>query len=161
MYKRVLVALGANTYRESMTQALTIAENQDVQLRLVHVIEVMVNGAEGFNLEGVYAAREREGKAIIERAVAQAREANAIPEYGLIDGTGRRVSSVLREEVTRWRADLIVVGGRVRRNILLRLLSDDVCDAIISRALIPVLIAAPSGRTEVSATRATAHDHAV
>ena len=161
MYKRVLVALGANTYRESMTQALTIAENHDVQLRLVHVIEVMVSGAEGFNLERVYSAREREGKAIIERAVAQAREANAMPEYGLIDGTGRRVSSVLREEVTRWRADLIVVGGRVRRNMLLRLLSDDVCDAIISNALVPILLATPRGKGEKPAKKGTAQDRVV
>jgi nucleotide-binding universal stress UspA family protein len=161
VYKRVLVALGATRYRESMTQALTIAEDQDVQLRLVHVIDVMISGAEGLNIESVYAAREREAKAILERAIAQAREANVNPEYALIDGEGRRISSVLRQEVTRWRADLIVVGGRVRRNLLLRLLSDDICDAIISSASVPILLAAPSSGNDVSGTKAITHNRAV
>ena len=145
MYKRVLVALGANTYRESMTQALTIADHGDVNLRLVHVIDVRITGAEGVNIESLYAVRAREAKAILERAAAQAREAHVIPECGLIDGEGRRISSVLREEVNRWHADLIVVGGRVRRNLLLRILSDDVCDAIISSAMVPILLATPRG----------------
>jgi len=62
-----------------------------------------------------------------------------------LDGEGKRISSVLREEVNRWHADLIVVGGRVRRNLLLRILSDDVCDAIISSAMVPILLATPRG----------------
>jgi nucleotide-binding universal stress UspA family protein len=156
VYKKVLVALGATTCRESVAEALTITADQDVQLRFVHVIDVMISGAEGFNIEPVYAARQREGKAILEAAFAQAREANVTPEGALIDGEGRRVSIVLLQEILRWGADLLVIGGRARRNLLARLLFDDVCDAIISSAPVPILLAARPGANGLSRKKSTA-----
>lgn len=140
MYQRILVAVSRDTYRDAVSEALKLVEYSGVRLRFVHVVDVPLNASEGVNLEAIYRAREKEGTRVLEEAVSLARAANVEAEAGLIDGMGRRVGALLRDEVAAWHADLLVMGAR-RRNALTRIFSDNIRDAIVGRTPVAVLLA--------------------
>ncbi|TAK72868.1 MAG: universal stress protein [Dehalococcoidia bacterium] len=139
MYQRILVAVNHETYHEAVSEALKLVEHPGVRIRIVHVIDVPVNASEGVNLEGIYRAREDEGRRLLDDAMALARAARVEPESALIDGMGRRIGELLREEVATWHADLLVMGAK-RRSPLARIFSDNVCDAIVGRTPVAVLL---------------------
>ncbi|MDA8383847.1 MAG: universal stress protein [Betaproteobacteria bacterium] len=143
MYRRILVAIdGSETSREALREALKLAAESPALLRLVHVVdETLVNWDEGGWMADprVQEALHAAGKAIVEGAVEQARQAGIEPETALVETVARRVGAVIAEEAARWAADLIVIGTHGRRGID-RLLLGSVAEAVIRTAPVPVLL---------------------
>lgn len=152
MYHRIIVAVNRESWREAVSEALHLVERRDVRLRLVHVVDLPVNASEGVNLEGIYRARERDGRQLLDDAAELARAARVEPEVRLIDGMGRRVGALLREEIATWHADLLVMGAK-HRGPIARIFSDNICDAIVGRTPAAVLLAGVRVPQRAAATR--------
>ena len=146
MYKRILVAVdGSSTSDAALQQALELARDKQARLRVVHVIDSPYDYPDalyGFvpgDLEELKQAWQKLGREILDRALAAARQAGVEPESALLELAGRRVSTTIVDEATRWGADLIVVGTHGHRG-LDRLLLGSVAEGVSRTAPISVLL---------------------
>jgi len=146
MYRRILLAVdGSSTSNAAIREALELARDREVRLRVVHVIDspydypdVMYGHVQG-DLEELRQAWQKAGQDVLDQAVAVVRGARLEPETALLESAGRRVSAAIVEEAKRWGADLIVVGTHGRRG-LDRLLLGSVAEGITRTAPVSVFL---------------------
>jgi nucleotide-binding universal stress UspA family protein len=147
MYSRILVATdGSPTSEQAIEQAARLTKDQHAQLRIVHVIEqsrlaFAAAGPVAVDLEGILDALRKSGQAALERGRKIAQQVGVEAETAIIgdDAIDDRVAMVLAAEVSRWKADLVVLGTHGRRG-LNHLLMGSVAEAVARVAPAHVLL---------------------
>ena len=144
MYHNILVAIdGSNTAELALLEAIKLAKELKGQLRIVNVVDVVhfVQDTEFFNQMEIWDAIRKEGKDILDKALARAHDAWSRAETKLIeiDTLGRRIPEVIAEEAQAWPADLIIIGTHGRRGIS-HLFLGSVAENVVRVATKPVLL---------------------
>jgi nucleotide-binding universal stress UspA family protein len=140
MYQRILVSLdGSDTSDLALAAALQQARETGGTVRLVHVLDEMVF-VSGYESSGqlIQVIRQEAGK-ILERGLAQAKQAGIAADTVLLDGSGRRLGEVVADAAREWFADLVVVGTHGRRGIS-RVLLGSGAEQVIRHSPVPVLV---------------------
>jgi len=146
MYTRILLAVdGSSTSDAALREALALARHTHARVRIVHVIDspydypdVMFGHVAG-DLEDLQHAWQKAGQAVIDRALAVAREVPVEAEGEVIETAGRRLPDAIVNEARRWGADLVVVGTHGRRGFD-RLLLGSVAEGISRTSPVSVLL---------------------
>ncbi len=140
MYARILVALdGSEDSDRALREALKVAQDSHAKLRVVHAVDVVPHGEVGPYFDQYRQSCLDAGQAVLDRAVALARDAGASVETALVETATIHPSSEILEEAKRWSADLIVLGTRGRSG-LTRLLMGSVAEEIVRHAPVPTLL---------------------
>lgn len=144
MYRHILVAAdGSPTSDLALTEALTLAKEQQAELRLVHIIDTLppIAGLELMDVEALRQAIRAAGEDVLERARAQAAAAGQRVDTRLVDltVTGTRIATQIVAEARAWPADLVVLGTHGRRG-LDHLLLGSVAEGVVRIAPTPVLL---------------------
>ena len=144
MYQRILVPVdGSPTSNQGLDEAIKLAKLTGATLRLLHVVDALTF-ATGFEVYGAYAAdlipKMREfGEQILQEAKTRVQQQNVQVECILFDNRPERLSELVAEQVSRWQADLIVIGTHGRRGVGRMLLGSD-AEQIVRTAPVPVLL---------------------
>lgn len=144
MFKRILVAVdGSHTSEQALQEAIKLALENQAQLRIVHVVD-MVNislDAEFPNLVGIVEAVTQNGRAILHKAEAVARDAGIQVETHLIEAESLadRIPEMIALDAEAWCADLIVICTHGRRG-LSHLFLGSVAEGVVRVATKPVLL---------------------
>jgi nucleotide-binding universal stress UspA family protein len=143
MYQRILVPVdGSETATKAMITALQMARDSGGQVHLVHVVEGMTPLAAdpyGAYSGEVIEIMRQSGAKILEDALVLAKTAGVPADTELFDNFGERLADVVADSVTRFKADLIVVGTHGRRG-LGRMILGSGAEQIIRLAPVPVLV---------------------
>ena len=129
---------GSSVAHAALREALDLARDAQGRVRIVHVIDSPYDypvrhvrprvRRHGSTRRGW----QETGQAVLDQALADARQVPIEPEASLIETAGRRVPVAIVDEAKSWGADLIVVGTHGRRG-LDRLLLGSVAEGV-SRA---------------------------
>lgn len=144
MYKRILVAVdGSATSNLALKEAIKLAKDQGSLLRLVHVVEPIMEfyGRRGAIVAEYQSALEAAAEEIISDCSAMVRAAG-IPFDAAsigIDVPSRYICEAIDDEAKRWKADLVVIGTHGRRGFR-RLLLGSVAESLIRVARKPILL---------------------
>lgn len=153
MYTHILVAVdGSEAGAPALHAALTLAQEQQAQLRLVYVVDEAANYAIDqplVDIETLDVAWCAAGQAVLDAAAAEAKAAGLEPELALLQRDRRACAAAIVEEAARWGADLIVVGTHGRRGVQ-RFVLGSVAEGVARRATVPVLLV--RGTATASAT---------
>lgn len=145
MYKNIMLAIdGSDASNAVVTEAIKLAKDKKVRLRLVYVVDehVVYVGGPSFDYTLLVTALKEEGHNILEDAAKIIENKSSIKvEKSLIElkQFQGRVAEIIVEEATNWPADLLVVGSHGRRG-LNRLFLGSVAENIIRIATVPVLV---------------------
>ena len=143
IYKRILVPVdGSRTSTAGLKEALRLAKNRHVRLRLLHVVDevIVFNTPEGgINLASVLKALDRGGKRLLRKAEKLAFSRGIKADSELWRSAGGRIADVIVARARRWRADLIVMGTHGRRGVNRMLLGSD-AELVVRNAAAPVLL---------------------
>jgi len=145
MYKRILIAVdGSNTSDLALQEALRLAAEHQSQLRIVHVIDVLMffAGESGFFYMGALKKAIMEsGERLLQKAAATAGSAGIKAETKLlrIENSSQRIADMIVGEATAWPTELIVVGTHGRRG-LSHLFLGSVAEGIVRISPVPVLL---------------------
>jgi len=146
MYKKILVPYdGSPTSERGLMEAIGLARDQKAALRILHVVEeyVLVQSA-GFDGAGLFAgdlldALIADGKKVIARGLALARENGVQADSVNIERFADRSSECIVEEAKKWPADLIVMGTHGRRGVSRMVMGSD-AEIVLRSAPVPVLL---------------------
>lgn len=142
MYQRILIPVdGSPTSDRALQEALTLAQQQNAQLQLLHVIEEIhfVDIESSINYAELQEAMRSSGNKILTQAQTAVQQAGMTAETKLLEASGKRVASVIVAEAERWPADLIVIGTHGRTGFS-RLLFGSVAEGVVRTAPVPVLL---------------------
>jgi nucleotide-binding universal stress UspA family protein len=151
MYERILVAVdGSNTSNLALNEAIRLAKIHDALLRLVHVIDPIMTYTviEGWparmyplDFTEFQDAAKATGEKVLANCAATVREAGVRFDAALlcIEKPGQQICDAIEEEVTRWPADLIVIGTHGRRGVR-RFFLGSVAEGLTRIASKPVLL---------------------
>jgi nucleotide-binding universal stress UspA family protein len=148
MYARILVGVdGSAASQRGLEEAVRLAQQGSAKLRIVHVLgefALMAGVPEAAYLEAVLAEARRGGEQVVAKARAAAEGHGVDVEAELVETVGRTIGEVLADEVTRWRADLVVLGTHGRRGLRRMVLGSD-AESVVRTSPVPVLLVrAPS-----------------
>jgi nucleotide-binding universal stress UspA family protein len=148
MYARILVGVdGSAASQRGLEEAVRLAQRGGAKLRIVHVLGelgLMAGVPEAAYLEAVLAEARRGGEQVVSKALAAAKAEGVDAEAELVETVGRTIGDVLADEVTRWRADLVVLGTHGRRGLRRMVLGSD-AESVVRTSPVPVLLVrAPS-----------------
>ncbi len=149
MYQRILVPVdGSATANAGLAEALKLARLTGARLRLLHVVDDMpfILGADSMGtMTGELFGLLREGGERILAAARATAEAEGVEvDSQLFDSLDGRLSDRVAQQVTEWRADLIVLGTHGRRGVGRMLLGSD-AEQVIRTATVPVLLVRSGG----------------
>jgi nucleotide-binding universal stress UspA family protein len=145
MYKRILIAVdGSNTSDLALEEALKLAAEHQSQLRIVHVVDVLMffAGEPGFfYIVGLEKAIVESGERLLQKAAATAGSVGIKAETKLlrIEDSSQRIADMIVGEATAWPTELIVVGTHGRRG-LSHLFLGSVAEGIVRISPVPVLL---------------------
>ena len=151
MFKRILVAMDdTEPGRHALGKAIELAAVTGAQLRVLHVLDLadLARDAEFVNWSEQSAERMNAGQALVDAAVARAREATVDADGVLlpVETKEQKVDETVVAQAADWSADLIVLGTHGRSG-LSRLLHGSVAEAVLRAASRPVLLF-PPGKDE-------------
>ncbi|MDO8438431.1 MAG: universal stress protein [Nitrosomonadaceae bacterium] len=142
MYQRILIPVdGSPTSDRALQEALRLAQQQNAQLLLLHVIEEIrfVDIESSINYAELLESMRNSGTKILTQAQTVVQQAGMTAEVKLLEAGGERVASVIVAEAERWPADLIVIGTHGRSGFS-RLLFGSVAEGVVRTAQVPVLL---------------------
>jgi len=142
MYKRILVAVdGSETADAALQEAIKLAKDHDSQIRLVYVVDLTMaySAAEAPYIFEYRKAMEDAGKTVLAGCSTWARSAGVQFDTKCVVMFAKHVYDVIEEEVTRWPADLVVIGTHGRRGIR-RLLLGSVAEGLTQISSKPILL---------------------
>ncbi|MDD5383806.1 MAG: universal stress protein [Gallionella sp.] len=143
MYQRILVPIdGSVTSERALQEAIRLADGK-AQLRLIYVLEeIFPLDTEGYAFID-YATLQEAVRHTGERTLAQAtekvRQSGMTAEAALLEASGERIASVIKDDALHWQADLIVIGTHGRSG-LSRLLLGSVAEGVVRGASVPILL---------------------
>jgi nucleotide-binding universal stress UspA family protein len=145
-FARILVAVDGSVASDRAVRVATaLAAPAGATIRIVHVVDSPYAYPDAWYQElpadlAVLEKLWREaGQAVLDRAVALARDAGGQADGALLEGGGRSLSQGVVEEAEHWGADLVVVGTRGRR-VLEPLLLGSVAEGVARAATTSVLL---------------------
>ena len=157
MFKRILVALdGSHTADLGLDEAIKVAKDQDASLFLFHVVDehsvvqyagAGMGGVGGAGLEELLDKMREEGKLIVAKAEAKARDAGVPTESLVVEQLMGPISDLIIEQVNKWNADLIVLGTHGRRGIRRIVMGSD-AEGVVRSTPVPILLVRSRHRTE-------------
>jgi nucleotide-binding universal stress UspA family protein len=143
MYQRILVPIdGSHTSTLGLQAAIRMATEQQAQLRLISIVDefVIAQNFEGFiNLGDLIDALREAGEKAISNALALVHKHDIKVESALLETMGQRVSDIIVDDATKWKADLIVMGTHGRRGFNRMVLGSD-AEGVLRTASVPVLM---------------------
>lgn len=143
IYQRILAPIdGSPVSERALQEVIKLAEGK-AQIRLVYITEeVLPLDAEGYAFHDYATIQEtvrHAGERTLALAVEKVQQSGAAVEAVQLETKGERVSSVINDEASRWKADLIVIGTHGRTG-LERLLLGSVAEGVARWASVPVLL---------------------
>ncbi|WP_296490474.1 universal stress protein [Rhodoferax sp.] len=122
MCKRIFVAIdGSATAQSALVEAIQFARLPGMSLCIGTVLDAGPLGQNSMgmgaliNVDEVKAGMRRAAEALLEDAMAKAKEANLDPYHILIESENKRVAEMILGAAQQWDADLIVIGTHGRR----------------------------------------------
>lgn len=155
MFEQVMVAVdGSPTANRGLKAAIGLASDQHASLSIVHVIDdtagVAYVGDMGYipanYVDSLLEDLRENGRRVLDKAQAAAREAGVEAKTILVETKGRTVADTIVNQGRKLRADVIVLGTHGRRGLRRVLMGSD-AEAVLREARVPVLLvrAAPGG----------------
>jgi nucleotide-binding universal stress UspA family protein len=161
MFRRILVPIdGSPTSNKGLEEAMALARNQSGRLCLLHVVDesMVTRGFDGtmyvpanYVDEFLKALRE-EGRKLLAKAEAKARQRHLKVDTVLLESLGHRVADLIVKQAKKWRADVVVLGTHGRRG-LSRLLMGSDAEMVVREAPVPVLLVRSPGAPRKRRTR--------
>ena len=141
MYKKLLVADdGSEASTAALDEAIKLAGGVGAGLHIVFVVfHPKTFGHPIVNLAAVEDELRAEGQAILDRAVAQAREAGVAATTDMVEATREPIPVTLLAAAAKAHADLIVMGTHGRSGIG-RAVLGSVAESLLRAATLPVLL---------------------
>jgi nucleotide-binding universal stress UspA family protein len=143
MYQKILVAFdGSGPASRALAEAIKLAHEQNASLRILHVVNEGLTVPPEVLSPNLAEVDERlivRGKALLEAAESQAREAGVRPEGVMVGNVGHRSGACIVQQAGEWPADLIVCGTHGRRGIGRLVLGSD-AEYVVRHASVPVLL---------------------
>jgi nucleotide-binding universal stress UspA family protein len=141
MYKKLLVADdGSEPCAAALNEAINLAKSVGAELHIVFVVfHPKTFGHPIVNLAAVEDELRAEGQAILDRAVAQAREAGVAATTDMVEATREPIPVTLLAAAAKAHADLIVMGTHGRSGIG-RAVLGSVAESLLRAATLPVLL---------------------
>lgn len=145
LYKKIMLAIdGSDTSNTAIDQVIKFTKGQDVQLRIIHVVDELfiTYGGGAFDYLSYIALCREEGQKILDNAVKLITSQSTIKvEASLIElkDLQGRIAEVIVDEAKKWSADLLVIGTHGRRGFS-RFFLGSVAENITRIATIPVLL---------------------
>jgi nucleotide-binding universal stress UspA family protein len=150
MYSKILVAVDeSDTSRHALQQAIELARTLSATLRMVHVLDMSwlpIGPEVAIDTSALSAARRGVGEKIIAAARDTAQQAGFEVDAVLIETETpiQQVAEAIVREVSRWPADLVVLGTHGRRGFQ-HLMLGSVAEKVARLSPGPVLLV-PSPR---------------
>jgi len=144
MYQRIIVPVdGSLTSNAGLAEAVKLAKLTGARLLLLHVVDdmPMMMSAEGLTaMSGdIFTILKEGGEKVLEQArVAVASQGLAV-DTKLLESLNGRLCDHVNQQVTGWKADLIVLGTHGRRGASRWLLGSD-AEQVLHSAAVPVLL---------------------
>jgi nucleotide-binding universal stress UspA family protein len=139
MFTSILIPIdGSEASSQALREALKLAKEQGAKVCLTHVYETIKHVVTEGAVDLTPAIR-RQGEALLNEALEQARKAGVAATTALVAGGDRRVPVAIVEQATAAHADLIAMGTHGRGGIE-RLMLGSVAEGVARRASIPVLL---------------------
>lgn len=141
MFKRILAPIdGSETAMRGLEEAIQLAQDQNAQIRIVHVVDefVMVSPysvAAANVIEDLCAA----GKSILASAQETAQKAGITADTQLIEAFGTRAGDHIVKAANEWDADIIVCGTHGRRGLRRIILGSD-AEYLVRHTPVPLLL---------------------
>lgn len=144
MFKRILVPVdGSETSTKALVEALQLARESGGQVRIMHLVEgltPMAMDPYGAAWTGdMLDALKKGGEQILSDSLEIARAAGVPADTEIFDTFGERLAEAVVDAVSRFKADLVVVGTHGRRGIP-RLLLGSGAEEIVRMVPVPVLV---------------------
>jgi nucleotide-binding universal stress UspA family protein len=143
MYKRILVPTdGSETANAGLREALKLAQEQQAQLRIVHVVDeflVVSPDLVGGAYHTISEQLREAGATVLARAESLAREARVATETQLVEAMGGPAGERVIKAAKDWPADLIVCGTHGRRGLRRIVLGSD-AEYIVRHTPVPILL---------------------
>ena len=146
MYRRILVPIdGSKTSMIGLTHAIGLAKDQKARLRVLNVVDelviapMMMEPSAGADFTYLVESLKNEGRKALKDAAAAARKRGLKADIVQIESRGHPVSEVILAEISRSRADVIVMGTHGRRGLNRLLLGSD-AERVLREATVPVLL---------------------
>ena len=155
MYQRILVPVdGSSTSSAGLTEAVKLAKLTGARLLLLHVVDdlPMLMSAEGLSaMSGdIFALLKEGGEKVLENARASVASQGLAVDTKLLESLNGRLCDHVNQQVTEWKADLIVLGTHGRRGASRWLLGSD-AEQVLRLATVPVLLVRAETRTGAAA----------
>lgn len=146
MFEHILVAVdGSAPANRGLELAIALAADQHALLHILHVVDStpitigLAGEMPSAYLDRLVKAFRDEGRTILTKAKAVARDrgVNALP--ALVESSGRPVADTILHQAKKHKADLIVLGTHGRRGIRRILLGSD-AETVLRESRVPVLL---------------------
>jgi nucleotide-binding universal stress UspA family protein len=131
---------GSEPGAAALNEAIKLAKSDGGELQIVFVVySPKTFGHPIVNLAAVESALEAEGRAVLDRAAAQAQAAGVTATTAMVAAAREPVAETLLAQAMNWQADLIVMGTHGRRGIG-RAVLGSVAESLVRAAHLPVLL---------------------
>jgi len=143
MYKRILVPVdGSHTANAGLREAVKLAQEQDAQILVVHVVDDLVAVSPylyGSLSQNVLNQLRANGQSVLTSAQAYVDKAGVAVDAWLVQTCGSRAGEQIIKTANEWAADLIVCGTHGRRGLQRVVMGSD-AEYILRQSPVPVLL---------------------
>jgi nucleotide-binding universal stress UspA family protein len=143
MYSKILVPVdGSTTALNGLAEALKLAKALQARIKLIHVANEFIadpSFAPSVYYERLIESMRANGKEVLAKAQAMAKEHDTEVEVELFETIGARAANCIVAAAKQWQADLIVMGTHGRRGFKRLALGSD-AEFVLRSAPVPVLM---------------------
>lgn len=143
MYQRLYVPVDdSTTSQRALDEAIQFARETGAKIRLAHVVDLAQfgwGGTEFLDASELQKNVREAGEKVLAEAVARVLEAGQHAEHVILESWGDKISDVLTQDASQWRADLIMMGTHGWGE-LMQLLMGSVAEGVLRQADVPVLL---------------------
>ena len=142
MYQRILVPIdGSATSERALDEAIKIAQQQNAQVKVVHVLEDIwyFDTEDYLNYAELIQSMRGIGEKILAQAQTKLQQAGVAVEIKLLETQGERIASIIVAEAKNSLADLIIIGTHGRSGFS-RMLMGSIAEGVVRTAHIPILL---------------------
>jgi nucleotide-binding universal stress UspA family protein len=143
MYQRIFVPVDdSETSNQALVEACRLAKETGAQIRMVHVVDLAQfgwGGTEFLDASELQKSVKEAGEQVLTQAKDSARAQGVEPEGKILESWGDKIASVLLEDASAWKADLIVMGTHGWTGVM-HLLMGSVAEGLLKMSEVPVLL---------------------
>jgi nucleotide-binding universal stress UspA family protein len=142
MYAKILVPFdGSEASAAGLAEAIKIAKSQGSEIRLMYVVNDLLDYGYGGGVYPCYALRvlHEAGRSMLDEAEIIARREGIKTNSIMLESVGQRAADLILAEVKVWSPDLVVMGTHGRRG-LPRLVMGSDAEGVVRVCPVPVLL---------------------